>query len=289
MPADQTASLLMALLASFSFGVFGICSRRGMAHVDAQTGALISIGTVSLVFTLAAPWWMRAEYWFTPGFWVFFANGFLHPTLSMYCAYEATRRIGATVAGTLSATTPLWATAIAVVWLGEDLTLVNAIGTLLTVAGVMVLSWSRGPARKLMLTALLFATGAAVVRAVNHNLGSYGLSLMPVPLMAGWVSFTLGFFLSTGAYRRVKGRLPLHLPRQGVLWCGAAGLCGASAIFSMYTALGLGAVVLVTPVVSAAPVFTLVVALLFREERFSLRVAAGVLVTVAGVVLVAAG
>ena len=181
MPADQTASLLFALCASFAFGAFGTCSRRGMLHVDAQTGALVSIGTVSAVLTLMAPWWMRAEYWFTPGFWVFFANGFLHPTLSMYCAYEATRRIGATVAGTLSATTPLWASALAMLWLHERPSLLNGIGTLLAVAGVMVLSWSRGRIPPLMLGALMFATTAALVRAINHNLGRYGLEMIAAP------------------------------------------------------------------------------------------------------------
>ena len=289
MTGNDLGAVLMALWASFSFGVFGIFSRRGMAHVDPQTGSLISIGTVSLVFTLTTPLWMRAEYWFTPGFWVFFANGFMHPTLSMYCSYEATKRTGATVAGTLAATTPLWATLIAIAWLGERPSLLNTIGMLLTVGGVMVLSWVRGPTRRLVLTALLFATGAAVVRAVNHNLGRYGLGLLPVPMMAGWVSFTLGFLLSTGAYRVVKGHFPLRLPQRGLLYCGAAGLCGASAIFGMYSALGLGSVVLVTPIISAAPVFTLLVAWLFREERITTRVATGVLVTVLGVVLVATG
>ena len=172
-------------------------------------------------------------------------------------------------------------------WLNESLSLLNGLGTLLTVVGVMVLSWHRGRIPPLMLAALLFATAAALVRAVNHNLGRYGLGLLPVPMMAAWVSFTLGFVLSSIAYRVAKGRLPTRLPRKGVFWCAAAGLCGAVAIASMYSALGFGSVVLVTPIVSAAPVFTLVLASLFREESFTPRTVAGVLVTVAGVVLVA--
>ena len=278
--------LALALAAAFFFGIMVIFSKRGMAYVDAQTGSMIAIGVPALLYLAAAPLWMRAEDWFTPGFWIFLVNGLFHPTLSMYLSYEATHRIGPTVSATFSATTPLFASLMAMVALGETVGLAHGVGTLLTVAGVMVLSWQRGSGASLARSALAFATGAALVRGLNQNVGKAGLRLLPNPFMAAWVSFTLAFALSLLGYRIRKGTFPLRIPLPGLVYCSIGGVCIAAAILLMYGALNVGDVVLVTPIVAAYPVFTLLAAFLFKQERLSVRTVLGVSITVLGVVLI---
>ena len=115
------AAVLYALGAAFFFGMMPICMNRGVVAIGAQAGALVTIGTASAVYTFSAPLWMHAEYFASPALWVFLANGLIHPTASMYMAYESTRRIGPTVATTFAATTPLWAAGMAIAFLGERL------------------------------------------------------------------------------------------------------------------------------------------------------------------------
>lgn len=267
------------------FGAQAIFGKRGLAYVDAQAGAMITIGVSAAVYWLLAPALLRAEYWLHPALWVFVANGCIHPMFSMYLSFEANRHMGPTVSSTVAATAPLFATAGAAAALGEAPAPAILAGMALTVGGIMALSWSgRGQARTWALSALAFPTGAALVRATNFVLGRYGMELLPVPYFAGLVSFTVSFAGSVLLYHHRHGRLPLRLPLEGLRWNAYGGLCVAGAILCMYAALGSGLVAVVSPIVAAYPLFTLAYSLLFRQEVLSGRVLLGVLLVIGGVV-----
>lgn len=59
------------------------------------------------------------------------------------------RRIGAQRAGVVATTEPLWAGAIAVVVLGESLTIIQVIGAVIVIAGIIAAETSRGPGDEL--------------------------------------------------------------------------------------------------------------------------------------------
>ena len=66
----------------------------------------------------------------------------------------------------------------------------------------------------------------------------------------------------------------------------AVGLCNGSALFLSYAALADGPVSVVAPIVTTAPVFTLLISHLFvAGEKADARIAAGVLATVIGIVV----
>jgi drug/metabolite transporter (DMT)-like permease len=281
--------LLLALAAACLFGVATVLSKRGLMTVDPQAASLVIIGTVVVLYLATSPLWMRAEDWFTLGFWIFVLNGFMHPFLSMYLALEATARTGPTVAATLSATAPLFASFTAVAFLGESINGWISVGTVATVMGVMTLSWSPGGAGALLRITLLFATGAAIVRGLNHTLGKFGLESMPNVFMAGFVSFTVSFCCALLVYRLRTGTLIVRLPRAGLGYLVATGAVIAVAIVCMYGGLVTGQVVVVSPIIAAYPLFTLLTALIFKQERLTTKLALGVLLVVGGVVLISRG
>lgn len=276
--------ILYATLAAACFGGQVVVTMRSFAHVDPQTSSMISIGTCVLVYWLLSPFLLKTAYLTNPGTWIFFMNGLIHPLFSIYLAFEATKRMGPTVAATISATAPLFATAGAVLALGEQVTVMLLLGTVGTVAGVMVLSWNRQGHRHWPLWMLIFPMGAAVIRGANHILGKVGLEMLPSPYYAGLVSFTLSFFGSVLIYYLRMGRLPLALPLKGLMWSTPAGVLIAMGILSMYSALNYGRVVVVSPIIAAFPLFTLGISLLFRQERFRLRVLLGVVLVIGGIV-----
>jgi uncharacterized membrane protein len=102
--------------------------------------------------------------------------------------------------------------------------------------------------------------------------------------VAGLVSFTVSFIGSVLIYRLRIGRLPFSLPRRGLMWSGLAGALIAMGILNMYTALYCGRVVVVSPIIAAFPLFTLIISLLFRQERFRLRILAGVVLVMGGII-----
>ena len=281
--------LLLALAAACLFGVATVISKRGLMSVDPQSASLVIIGTVVVLYLATSPLWMRAEDWFTPGFWIFVLNGFMHPFLSMYLALEATARTGPTVAATLSATAPLFASFTAVAFLGESIDAWISVGTVATVMGVMALSWSPRGAGALLRITLLFATGAAIVRGLNHTLGKFGLESMPNVFMAGFVSFTVSFCCALLVYRLRTGTLIVRLPRAGLGYLVATGAVIAGAIVCMYGGLVSGQVVVVSPISAAYPLFPLLTALMFKQERLSAKLALGVFLVVGGVVLISRG
>ena len=287
--SEADVPLLLALAAACLFGVATVISKRGLMTVDPQSASLVIIGTVVVLYLATSPLWMRAEDWVTPGFWIFVLNGFMHPFLSMYLALEATARTGPTVAATLSATAPLFASFTAVAFLGESINAWISVGTVATVMGVMTLSWSPRGAGALLRITLLFATGAAIVRGLNHTLGKFGLESMPNVFMAGFVSFTVSFCCALFVYRLRTGTLIVRLPRAGLGYLVATGAVIAAAIVCMYGGLVSGQVVVVSPIIAAYPLFTLLTALMFKQERLSAKLALGVFLVVGGVVLISRG
>lgn len=276
--------ILYAVLAAVCFGGQVVVTMKSFTHVDPQTSSMISIGTCVVIFWLLSPFLLRAEYFVNPGMWFFLINGLIHPLFSLYLAYEAAKRMGPTVSATISATAPLFATAGAVLMLGEHITLMLLMGTVGTVVGIMVLSWKEQGKRNWALWALILPIGAAVIRAVNHNLGKFGLEMLPSPYFAGLVSFTVSFVGSVLIYRLRMGRLPFILPPRGLMWSGFAGALIATGVLNMYSALNFGRVVVVSPIIATFPVFTLFISLLFRQERFSLRILAGVVMVMGGII-----
>ena len=289
-PSEVLLPGLIALAAAAAFGTSGVAAKRGIAHVESLAGTLVTVGTCCTVYLLAAPFWMRAGDWFTAGFWIFALTGIMQPALSMYFANEAYSRAGATVVATFTGTTPLFAAALAIGFLGERLTLAIAAGTVFTVLGITTLAWM--PARRVsgwiegrgvMAMALLFATGTAAIRGVSHVIGKVGIDLLPNPFMAGFCSFGVSFVILATVYRWRRGRWPEKLPRLGLTYFCITGLCVAFGIGLLYSALLVGTVTVVAPIVATYPVFTLLVAAALGDERMTGKVLAGVALVVVGV------
>jgi transporter family protein len=148
----------------------------------------------------------------------------------------------------------------------------------------MVLSWKREGPTNWALPALIFPIGAAIIRGANHNIAKFGFHFLPSPYFASLVSFTVSFTGAVLIYRLRVGSLPLKLPRGGLMWSGLSGIGIAIGIMCMYSALESGLVVVVSPIISIFPLFTLLVSLLFRQEVLSLRILAGVVLVVGGVI-----
>jgi len=278
-----TLPILYALMAAVLFGGQGILTMRSLAHVDPQTSSMIATGTCVLIFWLLAPFLLRREYWLNPGMWIFLANGLVQPLFSMYLFFEAIKRMGATVSGTISATAPLFAAVGAVLILGEHLTLSLVLGTMGTVLGVMVLSWKGDGSATWALSALIFPIGAALIRAANHIIGKFALEMLPSPYFASLLSFTVSFVGTVLIYRYRLGRFPRRLPGQGLKWAVLSGVSIAIGALCMYTALNSGLVVVVSPIVATAPLFTLFISLIFRQETLGTRLFVGVILVVAGI------
>ncbi len=280
---------MFALLAAVLFGVSNNVVRQGLKYLDSQSGTVVSISTATACLLLVSPWWMHADDWRNPAVWVFAAGGLVHPIFSRLMAFESNKRVGPTVSATFDGTAPLFAAGMAIAALGERLTLPIAVGTLLTTVGVMALFWRPSTPHKVMQAAALFALGAAVLRALIGVIGKFGLEMLPNPLMGVFIAYAVSTVAASVIFGIRSRSAPLRFSRAGLFWFMSVGVITAVAAACFFSALLFGQVIVVTPIVSTSPLFTMLTAMVFGADRLTLKVVISVLIVVLGVMLVSLG
>jgi uncharacterized membrane protein len=154
------------------------------------------------------------------------------------------------------------------------------------VAGVMQLSIAdKSRPRNWPLWALLIPEGAAMFRGTAQAGIKYGLAIWQNIFVALLIGYTMSSIALLAA-NALTGNVKRKVYRRGVVvrfWC-VGGLNGGGMLFS-YIALKHGQVTQIAPILASFPLFTFLLSAIFlHDERVTLRVAAGVLMTVAGVI-----
>jgi len=271
-----------ALIAAACFGVALVVTQFGLRYMTAVTGALVSIPSTALMFWALSPLFLDARHGRVAAVAVV---GLFFPAVVTILTFAANRQMGPTIAGTVGGTAPLFAIAGAVAFLGERISVSVVLGTLAIVLGVLAMSWDdkqrphQWPKR-----ALVLPLTAAAIRGFAQMLTKYGLTLWSSAFAAGLVGYTTSSLTVLAAVGLDRARQPSPFDRRGVPWFVLVGLCNGAAVLSMYVALSRGRVAIVSPIVATYPLFTLLASLIFlRRELLTLRVLAGVALTVAGV------
>lgn len=281
----------LALLAAVLFAAALVTTQFGLRHMEGLAGAKVSISSAAALFWLLfllSPG-HNFQGWNLAGAGVFIALGVFFPVSVTLLAYEANRRLGPTIAGAIGSTAPLFAVLGAVMFLDEKLGLRQGAATLAIVAGSVVLVWrrdaaSRQPSGHAEQQGSWVAWLAAALRALAQVIAKAGLLLWPNPFAAallGYSTSAVVIWIIGARSRRPESRT---YTKRGVMWFALTGLFNCCAIFSLYTALDGGAVNVVSPIAFSYPLFTLLLnSVILREERLTLRLVAGVALTVGGV------
>lgn len=285
--------LVFALAAAIAFAVGDQFQGRGVLALDSRSGTLVSILTSTACFWVLAPFLLHPAELAGAGILIFALIGVFRPALSANLSVAGVRYLGPTLSSTLASTSPLFGTALGILWLDEDLTWPIALGTTGIVGAILLLSRRRGgtgPA-EWPLWALALPIAAAAIRALAHVLSKLGMESVPDAYIAGLVSFTVSsaVLLSSQAMRRERPSLVL-LAGRASWWFVGSGVTMALAITALNQALLEGRIIVVVPIVSAAPVFTMLLGMaFFRGERLSARLVAAVCIVVPSVIVIALG
>lgn len=281
------AAVIFALISAFLFALTNHFQSIGLVGSDARTGSLINIATGAVFYWVLAPFFLESWYWWTWGALLFALVGIIRPSISSLLAIQSIHVMGPTLTSALTASAPIFGAFFAILLLGEELTLKTAIGIGAVVAGAAVASYRKqGLARDWPLWAVTLPLGAALVRASGHVVTKMGLEDVPSASFAVMVSNTVSLAIAMAAFR-IEGR-PLVGTIKSYKWFVASGIAAAVSLQFLNLALQIGTVISVVPVVSATPVFTMLLGLfVFRRETFSWRTAATIALVVPGVILVA--
>lgn len=214
----------------------------------------------------------------------FALSGVIDPAATRVLSYEGIERVGPTISAAILAASPAVAAIIAVLVLGERVTLHTGVGILLVVVGVATLQVvHRSPAgadpdflrRRLHSAAptdILYPAAGAILIGVAFVAVKYGFRAYPNALVATATAQTAALLVLLPVALRRWTRRSDHgthhvvgTPRA-IAVTVAAGLVLAVGWFAMFLALQAGTVVTVLPIVSTYPLVVAIGSTIVERE-----------------------
>ena len=279
---------LLALGGAFFSAAATIFIRQGLRGSDPYAGFFVNVvvGTISLWIAVIATGGLGHVS--LKGALFFMSAGLIGTVGGRLLRFVAIEKVGASIAAALINLNPFVASALAIVLLGEHITLPIVTGTVVIVIGTTLLSLggTRLGFRPAQLALPVLSAACFGVVAVLRKLGLSDTSAITgsaINVTTALVGYT-AFLLASGRPEVMvcRGRSLIHF----VL----AGLTENLGVFMNVVALSMGTVSVVTPLYGTAPIFVLLLAPLFLRdvETPSARVVAGTLLIVFGVYLITA-
>ncbi|MBI4492567.1 MAG: DMT family transporter [Chloroflexi bacterium] len=285
---------LVALLSATVFGLATTITRRGLEHASVASGVLYSM--LGGVLVLAPAGLLVAGVPAAPlsALVLLALSGLVGSLLGRLAVIAGVSRLGAATAGAIQGTYPLFAYALALLFLGESITPLRGVGAVLVVTGVAILmAWGRAqPARTARKgrgrRAVVFPLLAGFLYAAADAITRTALLEAPYPVFGAAVSYVCAFLAAAAGFAALPElRKQLVLTRPAIGWFLLGGAAQGLGVLGLFTSLGLGEVVQVSPIIGSQPLFVLLwsVVLLRQVEVLRRSTVVGALVVVLGVVI----
>lgn len=221
---------------------------------------------------------------------IFVMVGFFQPGLTRLLTYKGIDALGIAITDPIRASTPLFSAIMAIIFLGEEITLPIIVATVMIIAGIILLSW-RSDSMKFAGSAvfLWYPIAASALAGASQVVRKFGLAAVPHPFLAAAVTATSSLVVSLLTMTYVeKSQEAWKMNRQCFWWFVAAGITISFAMTCIYYALDLGKVSVVIPISSTGPLFSLILSALFLRdvERVTLRIVVSAAMIVSGVMLI---
>ena len=281
----------LAIIAAFLYGAAMVLARIGMKETDTFSGAVISMFFSFLGSLLPFIFFVPFRNFVSWALVYFILAGLSGPCIGRFMLFIGINRVGSSIASTLYSIKPLFTAFAAVLILGENLTTGIALATLIMVAGLAIVS-SEQSAKQIESSwskkDLIFPIMAGAAYGLSQVLRKIGLNINHEPLIGVVVQnvAAVSFSLTLALFRRNHQRLTLNQPRAWACF-GLSGIFSVSGQLTIFYALNIGSVVVVSPLSSISPLFVIVMALVFLKgsERVSWKVILGAILIIGGTIL----
>jgi drug/metabolite transporter (DMT)-like permease len=279
------------ILTSICFAIASLLAQRGYHVALAPWGAWITI-VFNALFLLPFHFIVEGEtrLWVADNL-IYVAVGLFVPGVTRVLSFRGIRTMGSSITSTIVNTTPMFSTVLAVLILGERPSLLVLAGVVLTVCGLIVVSWG-GEKTNYSKIELIFPFLCALLFsgkdiAVRWGLGGGGGQ----PILAAGIAAltsTIEIFLIT----RYIQKQPFVLPSlQVARWFVSSGIFTGGSFLFMYVAYSMERVSIVAPLVNSYTVFvSILTPFMARQiESVTKQKIAGAALVVAGIFAVSLG
>jgi drug/metabolite transporter (DMT)-like permease len=281
---------IYALTNAFLFALHNILIKKALRYSNPATGVISSL-SINVIFLWSV------TLLFVPlgsvtgaSVWIFVAVGFFQPGLTRLLTYKGIDALGVALTDPIRASTPLFSALMAIVFLGEEVTVPIVVATFMIIGGITLLSWQDG-SMKLAGSALFlwYPIAASALAGASQVVRKFGLAAVPHPFLAAAVTASSSLVVSVLTLRYVeKTQQSWRMNRQCFWWFLAAGVVISFAMTCIYYALDRGKVSVVIPIASTGPLFSLILTALFLRdvERVTLRIIVSAALIVGGVAMI---
>lgn len=283
---DVTDAIALSILAAFFIALGIVLSQIGLRGLPALIGASVSVPTSAGLFVILSALTFDPGQWHTGSALIFAAAGLVYPAAVTLLNFASNRRLGPNLTAAMGNLTPLFAISLAIALLGEVPRAGQWLGIAAILGGLLMIASDRlrtHPARHLWL--LLIPLFGAFLRGAAQPLVKLGLDGWPNALAAATIGYLVSSAVIWTARTVVRPEAPVNAGRKA-RWFVAIGLSNGIGLLCLYAALAVGTVTVVAPLVATYPLITMGLnRVILRDRAFSARVLAGIVVSVAGVVL----
>jgi drug/metabolite transporter (DMT)-like permease len=290
----EFAALLTAVCWSFTSIFFNNAS-RAIGSVRVNRLRLLVASVLLLVahwifLGSPVPFQATGEQWFWLGL-----SGIIGLALGDAFLFQAYVHIGARLTTLIMALDPVFSTIIAWLWLGEQLTLLEIGGIILTVVGIawVVLERTNGNgthSRKDLILGILCGIGAVLGQAFGFVLSKKGLANSFSPLSAVLIRILVAtavmwiLAIATGKVKYTWEGFNNKMARNNIL---AGSIVGPSlGVWLSMVAVQLIPVGIASTLMATRPVMLLPLSKWFYKEKISLRAIVGTVIALAGVSII---
>ncbi len=287
---------ILAILCAFFRGIDPIFAKRGLE----SGGNWIQNTFQTLVVRTGLAWGVlivisngknMLEGISIPIILLFVCAGVVAAAMGQLSYYRGIDRMGASVCANITNSRPLFAVLLAVVWLGENMTVSGMIGVISIVMGVVFITRSKsGNISGWKRSDIVFPLFAAVAFAAGNVIRKFGfMEDAAITAIQALAINDLAALVVVGIYGVVigKGRELAAGNRESYRNFGLSGVCVFLAMLTLYEALIRGPVSVADPILGTGPLFTVIIAasVLKKVERITKGFVVGTLLIIAGVVL----
>ena len=277
----------LSLFTALCYGASAVFARKGMKTSNPLTGAivgaLVQVMIIAFVLIFNMPEYIN---WTAVAY--FIVSGLLASTLGRLFNYAAIERLGVSLASTIIGSSPLFSTIFAVLFIGEKVAMSTIVGSLLIVGGIGIIRGLERSDSTINNSALLIPIGASVFYGASSVVRKIGLNLQPDSTFGALIGAGSSL-ISFAIYLVATGRLEeVRLDDESKKYFVTSGVVVSLGWLSMFTALAVGKVSVVSALIGSNPLFSIFLSLIFLRgsEELDAKILVGCLAIIAGVIII---
>ncbi|MBI4527894.1 MAG: DMT family transporter [Deltaproteobacteria bacterium] len=270
MTNDLQIGISYALVAGALWGVGPLLLKRGMTRSNVSTAILVEqcVSVATLIFAAALEGELFRSDISSKAFWSFVAAGSVGASFGKIFYYRGIDKVGASKSTSIKNGSPILTTFLAMIFLGEELTVPVAIGVLLIVIGILALARSetKGNGKPSHLRYLTYPFVAAVCFGINPVFKKIGVDASTLPTLGALITQTTALIvlLTGGRLLNIQPRWE-KIPKWSFILFVLSGVTEALGSLFTFYALFYAPAVLVSPLWRISPLIT------FLLVRFTLK------------------